>query len=109
MKVKILKQTFVRGDFAEAGKVVEASEKDGRDLIGSGHAIIVAEDIKKPEKRILKVTNYHDIFFLFHSFLILISQLHQEKNQQDFHFHVDLFQDHIIPNYLVLNYELTSI
>ena len=54
MKIKILKQTFVRGDFAEAGKVVEASEKDGKDLIGSGHAIAVAEEIKKPENKAVK-------------------------------------------------------
>ena len=54
MKVKILKQTFVKGDFAEAGKVVEASEKDSNDLIGGGHAIAVAEDMKKPENKAVK-------------------------------------------------------
>ena len=54
MKIKILKQTFVKGEFAEAGKVVEASETDGRDLIGSGHGIAVAEDIKKPENKAVK-------------------------------------------------------
>ena len=54
MKVKILKQTFVRGDFAEAGKVVDASEKDSNDLIGGGHAIAVAEDMKKPENKAVK-------------------------------------------------------
>ena len=54
MKIKILKQTFVKGEFAEAGKVVEASEKDGNDLIGGGHAIAVAEDIKTPENKAVK-------------------------------------------------------
>ena len=54
MKVKILKQTFVKGDFTEAGKVVETSEADGNVLIGSGHAIAVAEDIKKPENKAVK-------------------------------------------------------
>ena len=54
MKIKILKQTFVKGELAEAGKVVEASEKDGNDLIGGGHAIAVAEDMKKPENKAVK-------------------------------------------------------
>ena len=54
MKIKIIKQTFVKGEFAEAGKVVEASEKDGNDLIGGGHAIATAEDIKKPENKAVK-------------------------------------------------------
>ena len=54
MKIKILKQTFVKGEFAEAGKVVEASEQDSNVLIGSGHAIAVAEDIKKPENKAVK-------------------------------------------------------
>ena len=54
MKIKIIKQTFVKGEFAEAGKVVEASEKDSNDLIGGGHAIAVAEDIKKPENKAVK-------------------------------------------------------
>ena len=54
MKIKIIKQTFVKGEFAEAGKVVEASEKDGNDLIGGGHAIAVAEDIKTPENKAVK-------------------------------------------------------
>ena len=54
MKIKILKQTFVKGVFAEAGKVVEASEQDSHVLIGGGHAIAVAEDIKKPENKAVK-------------------------------------------------------
>ena len=55
MKIKILKQTFVKGEFAEAGKVVEASEKDSNDLIGGGHAIAVAESVKKPEHKEVSV------------------------------------------------------
>ena len=51
MKIKILKQTFVKGEFAGAGKVVEVSEKDSNDLIGGGHAIAVAESVKKPEHK----------------------------------------------------------
>jgi hypothetical protein len=51
MKIKILKQTFVKGVFAEAGKVVEASEQDSHVLIGGGHAIAVAESVKKPENK----------------------------------------------------------
>ena len=54
MKIKILKQTFVKGEFAEAGKVVEASEQDSSILIGSGHGIAVAEDMKKPENKAVK-------------------------------------------------------
>ena len=54
MKIKILKQTFVKGEFAEAGEVVEVSEKDSNDLIGGGHAIAVAEDIKTPENKAVK-------------------------------------------------------
>ena len=54
MKIKMLKQTFVKGEFAEAGKVVEASEQDSNVLIGSGHAIATAEDIKKPENKAVK-------------------------------------------------------
>jgi len=54
MKIKILKQTFVKGEFAEAGKVVEASEADGNVLIGGGNAVSVAEAIKKPENKAVK-------------------------------------------------------
>ena len=54
MKIKILKQTFIKGEFAEAGKVVEASEPDSSILIGSGHGIAVAENIKKPENKAVK-------------------------------------------------------
>ena len=55
MKVKILKQTFVKGQFADAGKVVEVDEKDGNDLIGGGHANAVAESVKKPQHKEISV------------------------------------------------------
>ena len=51
MKIKILKQTFVKGELAEAGKVIEASEEDTNLLIGNGHAIAVSESAKKPEHK----------------------------------------------------------
>ena len=54
MKIKMLKQTFVKGELAEVGKVVEASESDTNLLIGNGHAIAVAEDVKKPENKAVK-------------------------------------------------------
>ena len=54
MKIKILKQTFVKGELAEAGKVVEVSDQDRNVLIGGGHAIAVAEDMKKPENKAVK-------------------------------------------------------
>ena len=47
-------QTFAKGEFAEAGKVIEASEQDSSILIGSGHGIAVAENIKKPENKAVK-------------------------------------------------------
>ena len=54
MKIKMIKQTFVKGELAEVGKVVEASESDTNLLIGNGHAIAVAEDVKKPENKAVK-------------------------------------------------------
>ena len=54
MKIKMIKQTFVKGELAEVGKVVDASESDTNLLIGNGHAIAVAEDVKKPENKAVK-------------------------------------------------------
>ena len=54
MKIKMIKQTFVKGQLAEVGKVLEASESDTNLLIGNGHAIAVAEDVKKPENKAVK-------------------------------------------------------
>ena len=54
MKIKIVKQTFVKGQLAEAGDVIDASENDGNLLIGMGKAIALAEDVKKPENKAVK-------------------------------------------------------
>ena len=54
MKIKIVKQTFVKGQLAEAGDVIDASENDGNLLIGMGKAIASAEDVKKPENKEVK-------------------------------------------------------
>ena len=79
MKIKMIKQTFVKGELAEVGKVVDASESDTNLLIGNGHAIAVAEDVKKPENKAVKkksifsrkkkqelvmITNYKDWYKL---------------------------------------------
>ena len=54
MKIKIVKQTFVKGKLAEAGDVINAYEIDGNLLIGMGKAIASAEDVKKPENKAVK-------------------------------------------------------
>ena len=54
MKIKIVKQTFDKGQLAEAGDVIDASENDGNLLIGMGKAIASAEDVKKPENKAVK-------------------------------------------------------
>jgi len=54
MKIKMIKQTFVKGELAEVGKVVDASESDTNLLIGNGHAVPLAEDVKKPENKAVK-------------------------------------------------------
>ena len=54
MKIKIVKQTFVKGQLAKAGDVIDASENDGNLLIGMGKAIALAEDVKKPENKAVK-------------------------------------------------------
>ena len=54
MKIKIVKQTFVKGQLAKAGDVIDASENDGNLLIGMGKAIASAEDVKKPENKAVK-------------------------------------------------------
>ena len=58
MKIKMIKQTFVKGELAEAGSVIEASEADTNLLIGNGHAIATAEDVKKPENKAVKKEEY---------------------------------------------------
>ncbi len=54
MKIKIVKQTFVKGQLAEVGDVIDATENDGNLLIGMGKAIASAEDVKKPENKSIK-------------------------------------------------------
>ena len=54
MKIKILKQTFVKGQLAKAGDVIEATQNDGELLIGMGKAIASAESAKKPENKAVK-------------------------------------------------------
>ncbi|MFZ1793856.1 MAG: hypothetical protein WAU96_10570 [Anaerolineae bacterium] len=39
MKVKIIRSTFVDGELAEAGKTIEVSDADGKQLISSKKAI----------------------------------------------------------------------
>ena len=51
MKIKILKQTFVKGQLAKVGDVIEATQNDGELLIGIGKAIASAESAKKPENK----------------------------------------------------------
>ena len=51
MKIKILKQTFVKGQLAKVGDVIEATQNDGELLIGMGKATASAESIKKPEHK----------------------------------------------------------
>ncbi len=84
MKIKILKQTFVKGQLAKTGDVINASEEDANLLIGMRKAIastksISAEDVKKPENKAVKkksifsrkkkqelvmITNYKDWYKL---------------------------------------------
>ena len=54
MKIKILKQTFVKGQLAKSGDVINASEEDANLLIGMGKAIASAENVKKPENKAVK-------------------------------------------------------
>jgi hypothetical protein len=51
MKIKILKQTFVKGQLAKVGDVIEATQNDGELLIGIGKATASAESAKKPENK----------------------------------------------------------
>jgi len=54
MKIKILKQTFVKGQLAKSGDVINASEQDANLLIGMRKAIASAENVKKPENKAVK-------------------------------------------------------
>ena len=59
MKIKIVKQTFVKGQLAKAGDVIDASENDANLLIGMRKAVASkksssAENVKKPENKAVK-------------------------------------------------------
>ena len=54
MKIKILKQKFVKCQLAKADDVIDASENDANLLIGMGKAIASAENVKKPENKAVK-------------------------------------------------------
>ena len=49
MKIKILKVTTVKGQRAEVGDVMEATEKDAQVLVGIGKAEITDSAVKKIE------------------------------------------------------------
>ncbi len=48
MKIKILKQTFVKGKLAEEGDIIDAEQQDGEYLVGINKAIPTEESAKKP-------------------------------------------------------------
>ena len=49
MKIKIVKQTFVKGVLAKKDDVVDASESDANLLVGMGKAMLIkSESFKKP-------------------------------------------------------------
>ena len=54
MKIKIIKQTFVKGNLAKSGDVIAATENDANLLIGMGKAIASSENVKKPENKAVK-------------------------------------------------------
>ena len=51
MKIKILKQTFVKGQLAETGDVVEATQQDGEYLVGLGKAELTKSETKNIEPK----------------------------------------------------------
>ena len=54
MKIKIIKQTFVKGQLAEKDDIIDASENDANLIIGMGKAMPSAESAKKPENKAVK-------------------------------------------------------
>lgn len=38
MKIEILTPTFVKGDFCDAGTIIELNDREGQDLINMGRA-----------------------------------------------------------------------
>ena len=55
MKIKIVKQTFVKGVLAKKDDVVDASESDANLLVGMGKAMLIkSESVKNPENKAVK-------------------------------------------------------
>ena len=55
MKIKIIKQTFVKGQLAEKDDIIDASENDANLLVGMRKAVLVKSEIaKKPENKAVK-------------------------------------------------------
>ena len=49
MKIKILKETAVKGVHCSVGSIVEASQQDGEYLVGMGKAEMTKDSVKKIE------------------------------------------------------------
>ena len=55
MKIKIVKQTFVKGQLAMKDSIIDATENDANLLVGMGKAVLVkSESAKKPENKAVK-------------------------------------------------------
>ena len=55
MKIKIVKQTFVKGQLAMKDDIIDATEHDANLLVGMGKAVLVkSESAKKPENKAVK-------------------------------------------------------
>ena len=55
MKIKIIKQTFVKGQLAEKDDIIDASENDANLLVGMRKAMLVkSESVKNPENKAVK-------------------------------------------------------
>ena len=55
MKIKIVKQTFVKGKLAMKDDIIDASENDANLLVGMRKAVLVkSESAKKPENKAVK-------------------------------------------------------
>ena len=55
MKIKIVKQPFVKGQLAMKEDIIDATENDANLLVGMGKAVLVkSESAKKPENKAVK-------------------------------------------------------
>ena len=55
MKIKLIKQTFVKGQLEEKEDIIDASENDANLLVGMLKAVLVkSESAKKPENKAVK-------------------------------------------------------